>query len=123
VEESAATRVATPEDMVVKLCQVDVLAGQGLAITDAVERAGLTLATYLDWRDQVEHLKRDEFIRLQLLKVENAELERAVLDLTLRIASLRRSAADARSAARELHPALAPPRPAQSPGARDWGEP
>jgi hypothetical protein len=76
--------------MVAKLCQVNLLAAQGLAITEAVASVGLTLRAYRDWQHEVDRLKRDEFTRLRLLKAENAELERAVTDLTLRIASLRK---------------------------------
>jgi hypothetical protein len=75
--------------MVVKLCQVDLLAAQGLPINEAVARVGLTLPTYRDWRKQVDRLKRDEFIRLRMLRAENAELERELTDLATRTAALR----------------------------------
>jgi putative transposase len=76
--------------MVVKLCRVGLLAAQGLPIPQAVASVGLTLPAYRDWQSEVDRLKRDEFTRLRMLKAENAELERAVTDLTLRIASLRK---------------------------------
>lgn len=41
-----------PEEIVLKLRQVEVLQGQGMAITDAVRQIGVTEPTYYRWRKQ-----------------------------------------------------------------------
>ena len=39
-----------PEEIVLKLRQVEVLQGQGLSIADAVRQIGVTQNTYYRWR-------------------------------------------------------------------------
>jgi len=39
-----------PEDVVLKLRQVEVLQGQGMVIADAVRHIGVTVKTYCRWR-------------------------------------------------------------------------
>lgn len=39
-----------PEEIVVKLCQVDVLVAQGKTVTDAIRTIGVTYVTYSRWK-------------------------------------------------------------------------
>ena len=73
----------TPEEIVAKLRQVEVSAGQGTPMADAVRSIGVTEATYYRWRREFGGLKADEVKRLKELEAENARLRRAVSDLTL----------------------------------------
>ncbi len=72
-----------PEDVVLKLRQVEVLQGQGMAIADAVRQIGVTVPTYYRWRKQYGGMSRDQLKRLKQLETENQRLRRAVSDLTL----------------------------------------
>ena len=73
----------TPEEIVAKLRQVDVLASQGQSVADAVRSIGVTEVTYYRWRQEYGGLRADQVRRLKALEAENARLRRAVADLTL----------------------------------------
>jgi putative transposase len=72
-----------PEEIVAKLRQVEVLAGQGQPVADAVRAIGVTEATYHRWRAEYGGLKLDQVRRLKLLEQENGRLRKAVAELTL----------------------------------------
>ena len=72
-----------PEEIVVKLRQVDVLVAQGKTVTDAIRTIGVTYVTYSRWKQEYGGLKTDQVKRLKELEQENARLRRAVSDLTL----------------------------------------
>jgi len=73
----------TPDEIVAKLRQVDVLVAQGQAVADAIRAIGVTEVTYYRWRQEFGGLKADQVKRLRDLEAENARLRRAVADLTL----------------------------------------
>src|SRR5918912_1939127 len=73
----------TPDEIVAKLRQVDVLVAQGQAVADAIRAIGVTEVTYHRWRQEFGGLKSDQVRRLRDLEAENARLRRAVADLTL----------------------------------------
>ena len=72
-----------PEEIVLKLRQVEVLQGQGMTISEAVRQIGVTQPTYYRWRKDYGGMSRDQLKRLKELETENARLRRAVSDLTL----------------------------------------
>ncbi len=72
-----------PEDIVLKLRQVEVLQGQGSSVQEAVRQIGVTVQTYYRWRKQYGGTSRDQLKRLKELEAENTRLRRAVSDLTL----------------------------------------
>jgi transposase-like protein len=72
-----------PEDVVLKLRQVEVLQGQGMGIAEAVRQIGVSQQTYYRWRKQYGGMSRDQLKRLKELETENTRLRRAVSDLTL----------------------------------------
>ena len=72
-----------PEEIVMKLQQVEVLQGQGVAIADAVRQISVTQQMYHRWRKQYGGMNRDQLKRLKELETENQRLRRAVSDLTL----------------------------------------
>jgi transposase-like protein len=73
----------TPEEIVAKLRQVDVLVSQGQAVAEAIRALGVSEVTYYRWRQEFGGLKADQVKRLRALEAENARLRRAVSDLTL----------------------------------------
>ena len=72
-----------PEEIVVKLRQVEVLQGQGMSVADAVRQIGVTQQTYYRWRRLYGGMGREQLRRLKELEKENQRLRRAVSDLTL----------------------------------------
>lgn len=72
-----------PEEIVAKLCQVDVLLSQGRSVGEAVRLIGVTQVTYYRWRKEFGGLKGDQVKRLKELEKENDRLRKAVSDLTL----------------------------------------
>ena len=72
-----------PEEIVVKLRQVEVLTGQGRSVSDAVRTIAVSEQTYFRWRAEYGGLKTDQLKRLKELEVENTRLRRAVSDLTV----------------------------------------
>jgi transposase-like protein len=72
-----------PEDIALKLRQVEVLQGQGKSVQEAVRQIGVTVQTYYQWRKEYGGMNRDQLKRLKELEVENQRLRRAVSDLTL----------------------------------------
>ena len=61
-----------PEDIVLKLRQVEVLQGQGKPLGNAVRQIGETVQTYYRWRKEYGGMSRDQLKRLKLLEIENA---------------------------------------------------
>ena len=72
----------TPEEIVAKLRQVEVLTAQGKAVAEAARSIGVTEQTFHRWRAEFGGLKLDQVKRLKRLEAENARLRRAVSDLT-----------------------------------------
>ena len=72
-----------PEDIVLKLRQIEVLHGQGMPVADAVRQVGITQQRYYRWRRQYGGMSRSQLKRLKELEKENQRLRRAVSDLTL----------------------------------------
>ncbi len=60
-----------PEDVVLKLRQVEVLQGQGMVIADAVRQIGVTVQTYYRWRKEYGGMSRDQLKRLKELEVQS----------------------------------------------------
>lgn len=76
-------RAHTPEEIVAKLRQVEVVTAQGKPVAEAVRAIGVTDQTYYRWRAEFGGLKLDQVRRLKELERENARLRKAVSDLTL----------------------------------------
>jgi transposase len=73
----------SPEEIVAKLRQVEVLTGQGKAMAEAIRTIAVTEATYDRWKAEYGGLKLDQVRRLKELDVENGRLKKAVADLTI----------------------------------------
>ena len=73
----------TPEQIVGKLRQIEVLLSQGKTVSVAAREAGITDQTFYRWRKEYGGLKLEQAKKLKDLQKENAQLRRAVADLTL----------------------------------------
>ena len=76
-------RTFTPEQVVAKLRQIEVLLSQGKTIALACKEAGITEQTFYRWRKEYGGLKLEQAKKLKELQKENAQLRRAVADLTV----------------------------------------
>jgi transposase-like protein len=88
----ARQKAHTPEEIVAKLRQAEVLIAQGKTVADAVRAIGVTEPTYYRWRTEFGGLKLDQVKRLKELERENARLRKAVSDLTLEKVILKEAA-------------------------------
>ena len=78
-----AGKRSTPEQIIAKLRQVEVLVGQGKPVAEAIRAIGVAEPTYYRWRAEYGGLKLDQVRRLKQLEQENSRLRRAVSDLTI----------------------------------------
>ncbi|UWQ47217.1 IS3 family transposase [Leisingera aquaemixtae] len=78
-----ATKRPKPEEIVVKLRQVEVLMGQGMPRIDAIRQIGVTEQTYYRWKKKYGGMGTEQLKELKRLQKENERLRRAVSDLTL----------------------------------------
>jgi putative transposase len=74
---------AKPEEIIVKLREVEVRLSRGETVGQAVRSIGVTEQTYYRWRREYGGMGVDQARRLRGLEKENQRLRRAVSDLTL----------------------------------------
>ena len=72
-----------PEEIIAKLREAEVLLGKGKKVPDVVKALGVSEVTYYRWRKEYGGLTVSQAKRLKELERENAQLRRAVSDLTL----------------------------------------
>jgi transposase-like protein len=77
------TKRCTPEEIIHKLREADVLIGQGKTIVEACKQLGVTDKTYFRWRKSHGGLRIDQAKRMRELETENSRLKKAVADLTI----------------------------------------
>ena len=77
------TKRCTPEEIIHKLREADVLIGQGKTIGEACKQLGVTDKTYFRWRKSHGGLRIDQAKRMRELETENSRLKKAVADLTV----------------------------------------
>ena len=73
----------TPEQIVGKLRQIEVLMSQGKTVSLACKDSGITDQTYYRWRKEYGGLQMEQAKKLKDLQMENAQLKRALATLTL----------------------------------------
>lgn len=73
----------TPEQIISKLREVEVLLSQGKTQEHAIRTIGVTGNTYYRWRKEYGGMGMDQAKRLKELEAENTRLKRAVADLTV----------------------------------------
>ena len=73
----------TPEQIIAKLREADVLVGRGSTAIEACRQIGISEQTLYRWRKEYGGLKTDQARRMKDLEKENVRLRRAISDLTL----------------------------------------
>jgi len=73
----------TPEQIITKLREADAMLAAGATIGQVAQRLEISEQTFHRWRNQYGGMKASEAKRLKELERENAQLKRAVADLTL----------------------------------------
>ena len=73
----------TPEQIVSLLRQIEVAVANGKMTPGACREAGITEQTYYRWRKEYGGLQLEQARKLKELQKENAQLRRAVANLTI----------------------------------------
>jgi putative transposase len=82
----------TPEQIINKLREAEVLISQGTAIGVTCKQIGVSSYTYYRWRKEYGGMRIDQAHRLKELEQENSRLKRLVADLSLDNAILKEAA-------------------------------
>jgi transposase-like protein len=73
----------TPDQILAKLRDADVLLAQGQSVPDIARKLEVSEQTYHRWRNQFGGMKGEEMKRLKELERENAQLKRLVAEQAL----------------------------------------
>ena len=76
-------KVFTPEQIIGKLREAEVLLSQGQTVGAVSRKLGVTEQTYYRWRKEYGGMQVEQAKRLKELERENAQLKRLVADLSL----------------------------------------
>ena len=79
----------TPEQIVMKLREAEVLRGQGMTIEAVCKRLRITSVTLGRWKTKYGVMTKDEAARLKALELENSRLKRIVAEKELDIMILK----------------------------------
>jgi putative transposase len=82
----------TPEQIINNLREAEVHINQGMSISEASRRIGVTQQTYYRWRKEYGGLRIEQAKKLKNLEKENAQLKKLVADLSLDNAILKEAA-------------------------------
>ena len=73
----------SPEQLINKLREAEILLNQGASIAEASRKIGVTEQTYYRWRKEYGGMRVEQAKRLKDLEKENARLKKLVADLSL----------------------------------------
>ena len=82
----------TPEQIINKLREAEVLLSQGDTVGEASRKVGVTEQTYYRWRREYGGMRVEQARHLKELEKENARLKKLVADLSLDNAILKEAA-------------------------------
>ncbi len=82
----------TPEQIISKLREAEVIIARGQSVGEASKQIGVTEQTFYRWRREYGGLKLDQAKQFKQLERENARLKNLVADLTLDNAILKEAA-------------------------------
>lgn len=82
-EAVMAKKGYSPEQIINKLREVEVLTAKGETMDAAIRKLGVTRNTYYRWRKDYGGMRVDQAKRLKELETENSRLKRLVADLSL----------------------------------------
>ena len=78
-----------PEQIINKLREAEIHINQGISISDASRKIGVTEQTYYRWRKEYGGLRIEQAKKLKSLEKENTRLKKLVADLSLDISILK----------------------------------
>ncbi len=73
----------SPEQIISKLREAEVLLSQGATVGEASKKIGVTEQTYYRWRKEYSGMRVEQARRLKELEKENSRLKRLVADLSV----------------------------------------
>ena len=73
----------TPEQIINKLREAEIVLSQGSSIGEASRKIGVTEQTYYRWRKEYGGMRVEQAKKLKGLEKENAQLKKLVADLSL----------------------------------------
>jgi putative transposase len=82
----------TPEQIIGKLREAEVLLSQEATVAEASKKIGVTEQTYYRWRKEYGGMRIEQAKRLKDLEKENARLKKLVADLSMDNAILKEAA-------------------------------
>ena len=85
-------KIYTPEQIINKLREVEILISQGATAMEASRKIGVTEQTYYRWRREYGGMRIEQAKGLKGLEKENARLKKLVADLSLDISILKEAA-------------------------------
>jgi transposase-like protein len=87
-----AKRSQSPEQIITRLREAEILLNQGATVAEASRKIGVTEQTYYRWRKAYGGMRVDQARRLRDLEKENAQLKKLVADISLDNAILKEAA-------------------------------
>ncbi len=82
----------SPEQIINKLREAEILLNQGATIGEASRKIGVTEQTYYRWRKEYGGLRLEQAKKLKTLEKENSRLKKLVADISLDNAILKEAA-------------------------------
>ena len=82
----------TPEQIITKLREAEILLSQGSTVANVSKKIGVTKQTYYRWRKEYGGMRVDQARRLKELEQENSRLKKVVADFALDNAILKEAA-------------------------------
>jgi transposase-like protein len=73
----------TPEEIIHKLREAEILLSQGQTVPEAARQLGIAEQTYYRWRKEYGGIDKSQARRLNELERENTRLKKLVADLSL----------------------------------------
>ncbi len=73
----------TPEQIISKLREAEVLLSQGQTVAQASKQLGVSDQTYYRWRREFGGMRTSQVRKLKILEKENTRLKKLVADLSL----------------------------------------
>lgn len=77
------TKAHTPEQIITKLREAEVLLAQGQTTPVVCKAIGITAHTFYRWRKEYGGMKVDQAKHLRELEIENGRLKKLVAELSL----------------------------------------
>jgi transposase-like protein len=78
-----AKKSHSPEQIINKLREAEILLNQGATIGEASRKIGVIEQTYYRWRKEYGGMRTEQAKRLKDLEKENAQLKKLVADISL----------------------------------------